>query len=211
MKRNIYLILVSLVILTSCKKEELRTNVFAGIYDTNFIYNEFNPAFQLKLKFDSILNIKYGIDSIDLNLDGDYDLFISQRFLLDTSATDYKKEKYYPYSKLTTRNGLQIAFRYDSFPMGFGTVGSAAWVYCAPFNTMINGIKYWSETEKDCYMWAIPYSGYVGSYGEWYNITNSEMYITFKMKMGKKIKFGWIKVNQVSRENMTFMSYAIEK
>jgi hypothetical protein len=59
-------------------------------------------------------------------------------------------------------------------------------------------------------MWAIPPVG-TAPYGPWYNLTNEEKYIGIRMKIGSRFKYGWIKMNVISREDMQFLSYAMEK
>jgi hypothetical protein len=60
-------------------------------------------------------------------------------------------------------------------------------------------------------MWsnALNFSG--SDNGRWYEVLNPEMYIGIRMKVHSDYKYGWIKVNATSRENIQFLSYAIEK
>jgi hypothetical protein len=60
-------------------------------------------------------------------------------------------------------------------------------------------------------MWCNSSDSFVSYNGFWYEVTNTEMYIGLRMKINSDYKYGWIKVNALSREKITFLSYAIEK
>ena len=67
-----------------------------------------------------------------------------------------------------------------------------------------------SPTLGKLLMWGAPPSLFWGSYGPWYKLTNSELYIGVRMKIDTEYKFGWIKVKVYSRESFEILSYAIE-
>jgi hypothetical protein len=78
------------------------------------------------------------------------------------------------------------------------------------YETRIDNWHDWTENNVSQLMWAIPPVG-TAPYGPWYDLTNEEKYIGIKMKIDSKFKYGWIKIKVISREDMQFLSYALEK
>ena len=210
MKKYILHILSLLLILSSCRKEEPQNPVMAGEYDTNFIYYQFPTPLVVELKYDSATNYYSGTDSIDVNLDGAYDLIINQHLQIP-QLTDIITYELFPYCKLTPKNGLELAVCIQSYPAGFGTYTTVDWVASINFRERIDEITDWSESSKFRFMWCNAPDPFVFYHGFWYEVTNAEMYIGLRMKTNSKYKLGWIKVNALSRENTSILSYAIEK
>jgi hypothetical protein len=219
-KLNPY-ILFLIVLLYSCKEEEFEPFVFSGIPKADMVYHEYNPPFKISLQTDSVKKIKYGTDSIDINLDGKFDLVIIVRLFSEWSDTYNRtclEESNYPFSGFKTKNGLEIATKSESFPVGLGYSNSTFWVDPIPYVKRIDEIKDWhysnqlrqSPTLGKLLMWGAPPSLFWGSYGPWYKLTNSELYIGVRMKIDTEYKFGWIKVKVYSRESFEILSYAIE-
>ena len=204
-------IIIVIFLVSSCNKEEPKEPIYAGIYDTDFFFQEFNPPFQIDLKFDSLLNIKYGVDSIDLNVDGNFDLFVSQRILLDYDNSSNIVWDNFPYCRLKLKNGLEVSTLTQCYPAGHGYYDSVDWVDTLNYNYEIDTNIDWSETNTSRSMWAVPPSSLVRSFGCWFKVVNSEKYIAIRMKIGSHYKYGWIKVNQISHEKFLIVSYAIEK
>ncbi len=210
MKITFYIIIFALII-SSCKKDEFRKPVLAGVNDSNMFFYEFNPNYLTNFKTDTLLNLKFGIDSIDLNLDGKFDLLISQRFFTEWSDTIRIVNNNFPYCKLTLKNDLEVAIKNEDYYIGLGQTSNVDWVDTLQFENRIENITDWSKTNVNIWMWVIPPTGFWGSYGSWYNLINTEKYIGIRMKFDSGYKFGWIKINQINRENLRFLSYAIEK
>jgi hypothetical protein len=213
MKFGFYIFIFALLFCSCNKndnnKHEPRKPVLAGINDFDMIYNEFNPPFQVNFNSDSML--KYGADSIDLNLDGKFDLMISQRFFIDWHDSLQINYYNYPYCKLTLKNDLVVAKKNEVFYIGLGQTSNVDWVDTLYFEYRIDNIPEWSEANSYIWMWVIPPTEFWGSYGSWYNLSNAIRYIGIRMKIDSDHKFGWIKLKQINRENLEFLSYAIEK
>lgn len=209
MKTIINCILIILLISSSCKKEESRKHIFAGIDDSTFTLHEFSPPLKVELTLDTLTDNYQGSDSIDINQDGVYDIIISHRIHLPPESGTPSYE-HFPYFRLTLKNGLQVATKVQSYPVGHGQLNDIHWVDALNYETRIDAWPDWTEKNVFQLMWAIPPVG-SAPYGPWYDLTNEEKYIGIRMKINSQYKYGWIKVNEVSRENIQFISYAIEK
>ena len=210
MKKYILLILSLLLILSSCREEKPQNPVMAGEYSTDFIFYQFYTPLTVELKYDSTTNYYSGTDSIDVNLDGNYDLIIKQHLQIP-HLSDTPTNQLFPYCKLTPKNGLELAVNIQAYPAGFGTYKTVEWVDSINFQERIDEISDWSESSKSRYMWSNAPDSFVFYNGFWYEVTNSEMYIGLRMKINSDYKYGWIKVKVISREDMRFLSYALEK
>ena len=210
MKNFIYYILVISLFFSACKKDEPREAVVAGIYDNSFVFHEFSSPLKVMLILDLLTDNYIGNDSIDINLDGVYDLVISQRIHFP-SPSGIPSWEQFPYYRLILKNGLEVATKTESFPAGMGQYRKIDWVNVFDYESSIDKISEWSESNTTQTMWAIPPITQAVSYGPWYDLTNAVKYIAIRMKIGNRYKLGWIKVSEISRENILFISYAIEK
>ncbi|HAH23365.1 MAG TPA: hypothetical protein DCL77_06365 [Prolixibacteraceae bacterium] len=201
--------LIFLLIFNSCKKEDNKKTVTSGVYDATFNFHEFSPPFKVNLKKDTVNHYSFGADSIDFNLDRNFDLVISQR-LTDKSVSRIDQNNF-PYCRLQLKNGLEVATRKETYPIGLGDYSSIDWVDSLHYNTRIDNISEWSATNTSRFMWAVAPTSFLNTNGCWYYFTNVEMYIGLRMKTDSGYKFGWMKVNEISRENIFFFSYAMEK
>jgi hypothetical protein len=210
MKTIINCILLILLIFSSCKKEETRKAVTAGIYDSSFTFHEFSTPLKVELTLNTLTDNYQGSDSIDINQDGVYDLINSLRIHIPPPSGVPSWEQF-PYCRLILKNGLEVATKIEYYSVGHGQNDDVNWVDTLNYENRIDNISEWSESNAIRTMWAIPPISYGVTYGPWYNPTNVVRYIGIRMKVGSRYKYGWIKVNEVSREDMQFISYAIEK
>jgi len=211
MKGLVLNIFILILLIVSCKKEDTKNQVYAGKNDTNLNYTEFTPPFQINLESDSLNNIKYGMDSIDINSDGEFDLIINQRVLIDWNDTIQISNSNYPYCNLTIKNGLELAIKSETIYIGLGQTTEVIWVDTITYNTSINNITEWSKPNTSTWMWGVPPTTFWGSNGCWYNLADTERYIGIRMKINSEYKLGWIRVYQHSREKIEIISYALEK
>lgn len=209
MKALLYYTFIILIFLSSCSKEDTRPAVTAGIYDSSFTYHEFSPPLKVELSLDTSTDNYMGVDSIDINQDGAYDIIISHRIYLPPESGTPSYE-HFPYFRLTLKNGLQVATKVQSYYVGHGQLDDVYWVDALNYETRIDLWTDWAEKNVFQLMWAIPPVG-SAPYGPWYDLTNEEKYIGFRMKIDSRFKYGWIKVKVISRDDMQFLSYVLEK
>ena len=212
MKASLYYFLFILLIFSSCLKDDDNKIVSAGIYDSDYIYHEFSPPLKVDLKLDTIKDDYFWNDSIDINQDGIYELFISQRIHIPAESGSPTFD-HFPYLRLITKSDLQIARKIDYYAVGHGQVNEIDWVDTLNYKTQINDNNDWTEGNDILSIWLVPPLGAPGTlpYGTWFNLTNEEKYVGIRMKIGKRYKYGWIKLNVISREDIQFICYAIEK
>lgn len=185
--------------------------VFAGIYDSTFTFHEFAAPLKVNLKLDPLNHFYIGADSLDINLDGNFDLIIKQRMYLDITKPKYYTYNTYPYCLLTFKNGLEFSKKIQYYIQGHGLYGTNDGIDTLNYQNRIDNISEWSGTVKNAAMWLDPTSSLASSNGVWFYLTNAEKYIGIRMKIDSRYKFGWIKVKEISREDISFISYAIEK
>jgi len=212
MKASLYYFLFILLIFSSCLKDDDNKIVSAGIYDSDYIYHEFSPPLKVDLKLDTIKDDYFWNDSIDINQDGIYELFISQRIHIPAESGSPTFD-HFPYLRLITKSDLQIARKIDYYAVGHGQVNEIDWVDTLNYKTQINDNNDWTEGNDILSIWLVPPLGAPGTlpYGTWFNLTNEEKYVGIRMKIGKRYKYGWIKLNVISRDDIQFICYAIEK
>ncbi|MCG6191510.1 hypothetical protein [Maribellus maritimus] len=209
MKTLSYLFFITLFIFSSCSKVDTGKIIIAGTYDSDLLYYEFSPPLKVELSLDTLTDNYIGEDSIDINQDGVYDIIISHRIHLPPKSGTPSYD-HFPFYRLTLKNGLQVATKLQSYPVGHGQLNDVNWVDALSYKTRIDTWSDWSENNETRTMWAIPPVS-TAPYGPWYNLTNEEKYIGIRMKIDSRFKYGWIKVNVISREDMQFLSYALEK
>lgn len=202
-------LLILLTFFYSCEKEESREPAFAGIFDVSFIYHEFSPPLKVELLLDASTDNYTGKDSIDINRDGVFDLIVNHRVHLPPESGTPSYE-HFPYFSLTLKNGVQLATKVESYPVGHGQMDEVYWVDALNYGTRIDLWSDWAEKNAFQLMWAIPPVG-SAPHGPWYDFTNEEKYIGFRMKIDSRYKYGWIKVKVISRDDMQFLSFAFEK
>lgn len=200
---------MTLFIFSSCSKEDTGKTVIAGTYDSDFLYYEFSPPLKVELSLDTLTNNYVGEDSIDINRDGVCDIMVVYRIHLPPEPVPPSFD-HFPFYRLTLKNGLQVATKMQSYPVGHGQTDDIYWVDTLSYKTRIDTWSDWSESNATRTMWAIPPVS-TAPYGPWYNLTNEEKYIGIRMKIDSQFKYGWIKVNVISREDMHFLSFALEK
>lgn len=183
----------------------------AGIYDSTFTFHEFAPPLKVNLKLDILSNFYIGADSLDINSDGDFDLIIKQRMYLDKVQPINLTDNNNPYCLLTFKNGLEFSTKIEYIYRGQGDVGHKMGIDTLSYKVRIDNISEWSDNIANAAMWLEPSRNYYNSRGNWYYLTDAEKYIGIRMKINSRYKYGWIKVDEISRENISFLSYAIEK
>jgi hypothetical protein len=211
MTKLILSIFIIAVLIFSCKEEDSQNPVIVGDKGLNMNFHEISPPFKLELKYDSVKKNAISSDSMDIGLDGKFDLFISQRISIDSTIKYFSYENY-PYCRLTFKNGLEVATKKELYHVGHGDLQDVTWVDTLDIGNRIDNLCEWSVSHNNnSLMWAIAPIPYAVSHGCWFNLSIPDKYIGIRIKYGSKYKLGWIKVNQISRDKMSIVSYAIEK
>jgi len=211
-----FLFLIILLIFVSCKKDEFSGNVvYAGKFDSTFNYFEFNPPLKVKTELDYTTGFYFGADSLDLNLDGEFDIIISLK--MHPNDTIYKVGGIYsfPYCRFIMKNGFEVAVRNIGYSCHAGSCVEEPFIDALEFDSVISRYPKWSESQNKQTLWNIIPGNMEYPGGWWTRINTEEMYIGVRIKkQGPKktvhYKYGWIKINAVSLKNVSFTSYAME-
>jgi hypothetical protein len=210
MKNYFYPILLSFILFISCEKENIRKEVFAGVYDSTYTFYEYMPDHIIELFSDSLNLYEDGSDSIDINSDNKNDLIIYIRLTSYNSYSEVYNKYIYPYCILEMHNGLEVATKYESYPVGHGITQNQSWVDTLCYNKRIENITNWSGTDNSQLMWIIPPVPVYYSNGCWYDI-NKTRYVGLRMMIESNYKYGWIKIHGLPSNNIRLISYAFEK
>lgn len=210
-----YLIFTSFI---TCNDEFQNTNlVLAGMYDSSYIYYEYLPPLTVKTELNITTGFYEGTDSIDLNLDGNFDLIISLRLHPNDTLYEKGKSLYYPTCRMLLKNGFEVAVKKMNYSCGHGYCNWADFIATFEYGSDVVNSSEWSGSDNNQTLWNIFPAGVGYSFpGGWWSFVKSEdMYIGFRHKHnGPKNTFyyyyGWIRVNALVHQNMTFTSYAME-
>ena len=126
------------------------------------------------------------------------------------------KEYFLPFCRLILQNGFEVAMRGFPYACGHGICKYAPFYDVIEFDTDISHYPTWNPGGKDITMWLITPADSGFPPGWWYYVEDKEMHIGIRQKQfgAKKsiyYKYGWIKVNAVSHQNTSYVSFAIEK
>lgn len=199
----------------SCQEENnINNNVFtaayAGVYDTSYTFHEIIPFLQIPITWDSQKLYGFGKDSIDLDENLSYDLIIEVCILNEDSLhlLNGQLPNPFPYTSLSPKNGLEIAYYTESYYIGLGQTGTKNYADTLPYGSRLDLIQNWfnvNETVKRISLWQMnPGSGMNPSFGGWYYALNTK-YIGIRMNHNK---WGWIEVDISAPDSILFKKYA---
>lgn len=225
--KSIFRSIFFLLLLCSCDKEkEERIPVMAGVTNSDMLYYEYNPPLELQLQLDTLKKIKLGIDSIDIDLDGKFDIIINQRIFFDWSD-NYNRSNLgkdnFPFIGLRLKNKFEVAYKDLSFPLGLGAFYNVQMVDTIPYQARLDKITEWHDSNmhssayigyynNSIWFWgAPPASFWLWNYGSWYELINKEMFIGIRTKFDTRYKLGWVKIKVFNHDKFEILSYAIEK
>ncbi len=221
--KSIFLSIIFLLLLCSCDKEkEERIPVMAGTSNNDMLYYEYNPPLELQLQLYTLKKIKLGIDSIDIDLDGNFDIIINQRIFLDWSDDfnrSYLEKDNFPFIGLRLKNGFEVAYKWIEVNVGQGYFNSISLVDALPYEARVDKIDNWCDSSVSSYfgsqngqiwLWGAPPSTF-WTYGTWYGMTNRETYLGIRKKTNSEYKLGWVKIKVFNHDKFEILSYTIEK
>jgi hypothetical protein len=184
--------------------------VYAGIYDTTFSYTELNPVFIPIIKWDE--NKLYGNshDSLDIDNDGNFDLFIKMKLInYDSIHLLTGGPEYFPMSTFELKNGFEIAMYGEGVFIGHGGGDKTYFVDVLEPNERIDTLSTWyNENELQIKFWAENEGG-IGRppCGEWHGV-DSIRYIGIRMDQNK---YGWIEIDNTDILKPEIRKIAIRK
>ena len=194
---------------TSCRKEKTHPlkEVYAGVYDDDFIYRELKPPLEINFVMDSLNLYGFGTDSIDFDMDGQFDILISASILnKDSLHLITGMPNPFPHYRLDLRNDLQIAFYWETYYVGLGQTASVDFADTLSYQQRIDQITNWEITPFNSQtMWSEnPAGGLEPSFGGWYYAKNTK-YLGLKLND----RYGWIEVDNTDNFHPRFLRYAI--
>lgn len=211
--------LAVLIIILSCNDENDDSDdnnpivnklpVYAGVFNSDMLFNGLNPPLTVSLIYNEENRYYVGTDSLDLNSDGSFDMIIDVG--IPSNDTITITPYLYPHTTLSYNNNLEVAINTEHYPLGLGQYGTIDWVDTLRYEERIDTFELWSKESIWNFMWVEPPAVIWGSNGCWYEPENIERYIGIRMKKDTDFKYGWIKVKEISRTELQFTSYAIEK
>lgn len=190
---HILLFFLAALALLSCKKDPIDIGpadpppVYAGIHDTTFQYFEYTRG--LSILWDAQKLYGVCMDSLDIDKDGTFDFFMTLHILNPDSLHLLPGlPEPFPYCKLHTINGFEMASYEENYYIGLGQTRSITFIDRLDFNERVDVLSDWLTSGN---MWAENPGGFVTPpYGDWHD-ASSENYIALN-KEGQK--YGWVKL-----------------
>jgi hypothetical protein len=208
--------LLALLFFASCSKNTgpppeyipLKT-VYAGEYDESYIYYKYQEPLEIRIKWDEQNLYGAGKDSIDLDFNGKYDIWIHLNILNEDSL--HLIQGYpdpFPGCFLKVGQGTEVATYTISYPIGHGQYSKASYADTLSQGERIDRITEWyGNPTGGIAMWATHPGGFAPpTYGGWYD-AKSVKYLGIKQEG----RFGWIKVDATDTHNPKIVSYALRK
>lgn len=195
---------LALFFFINCSKDEYRKPVNAGIYDSSYFFREFSPPFKINIIWDSSTFIGKGSDSIDINLDGEYDLIFNSQVV---DIYKYKGGFIYENCNIDFKNGFGTVSKKFYIPQGQGSYTSVTWIDTLQYKTQIQRLNSWGSKVS---LWSIIPMGFA-PLSPWYETSNPYLYIGLRRIVGNNVKYGWILADGTTKKEVKILSYAFEK
>lgn len=186
------------ILMLSCEKDEVK--VYAGKYDLSFIYYKYSPVLEFTFIRDEQTSSNIGKDSIDIDLDSKYDIFITLKIF----------DSFFSNCILELKNGFEVVICKESYGVGHGQSATAIFVDTLIYGEGIYKHMDWSADQYDkINMWhESPGPGFMApSYGSWYYARDIK-YIGIKSNSDK---YGWIEVDVKDPYSPRINRYAIQQ
>lgn len=214
--RILYLISAFSVILFSCEKNKKDTDVtditvLSGIYDSRFIQKDYDTGFSVLLKKVGCWEME-GIDSIDIDNNGNYDFILRTGDLNDTPYeiccpnpdTTILIDCYpsfFQYYQIVPNGTFEILSDgiYDSI-----SKKTTFFVDTLNYKEAIHTKNNWhSGDEIYFYTYNKPPDG---GYGQWTKITSSK-YVGFRFTINEIMKYGWMRIEKTDKLTIKEIAY----
>lgn len=206
------LLFFSLILVSSCSKEVEETQnstsspqIKAGVYDGTYEYHDYQPGIQATINWDAQNLYGYAYDSIDLDLNGSYDLYITINALNMDSAYLLQGALPNPFPNITlsTPTEFEIGKYTETYPIGLGQTATVEFADRLDYDERVDVITNWNS---GCTMWQSNPTATM-PYGDWYS-ANATYYLGVR-KNGSL--YGWIEVDATDSGNPIFESFAIQQ
>ncbi|MFT6746819.1 MAG: hypothetical protein ACJAZ2_001163 [Glaciecola sp.] len=180
--------------------------VFAGKYDSTFVKNDFIPSFELTMTWDSLNLYGAGYDSLDIDLDGTYDVYLKMSLVnYDNGQLLSGYPNPFPNCKITSSGEYEFSLYPEYYPIGMRQYRFDDLVDRLDYNERIDTLSKWGLEKA---MWQDnPGNPDNPASGDW-KIASSIYYIAVR-KSGTK--YGWVEVDASNPENPKFVSCALQK
>lgn len=181
------------------------TEVYAGIYDSTFSYQELGTPLEINMSWDAQNLYGVGNDSLDIDADGSYDLRFTLNLLNEDSlhlVSGFPNP--FPSCFVTSSNGYEVASYEEVFYIGLGQTSTATFADRLDLNERLDLLPEWETNLK---MWGEnPGGAGTPPFGDWYSAT-SQNYLAIRLNDDK---FGWLEVDASNAKNPKFISFAIQ-
>lgn len=198
-------------LLIACKKEtvepEPMATVFAGVFDTTFGYYQHPGNTVMEVTWDSLNLYGRAEDSVDLDLNGSFDLYFEVvRFNFD--SIHLLNGPSYPlnYPKCVVRSSTEYEFSMYkvNYGTGHGQVGQYWYVGRLDANDPVDTRAYWS---REAELWtSFPPSLFAPPGSAWFQADGSDF---IAIKRGE-YQYGWVEIDASDRNNPIVKSFAIQ-
>lgn len=217
MKKSIYQITLLIILglaIVSCNKDTVpitdednqsaNTEVYAGVYDSTFSYHQLATPLEISIAWDTQNLYGTGYDSLDIDLDGDFDLIFTLNLLNEDSIHLISgTPNPFPFLHVQSNNGFKVASYDEVFYIGLGQTATATYADRLDLNERIDALTDWSINLK---VWGEnPGGAMMPPFGDWYS-ANSQNYLAIKLNDDK---YGWVEVDASNPKNPKFSSFAI--
>lgn len=202
------------LLVVSCKKDNETNNsnnatptknILAGINDGTFSSYDYQPNLEVALVWDAQNLYGAGSDSIDLDMNGSYDLFVVLNVLNNDSThlLGGALPNPFPVCSMSTSSEFQLAFYTVGYAIGMGQTSSASFIDRLNLSERIDLLTDWRHSGV---LWQQnPGSAGTPPFGDWYSATSSN-YIGIKQNGNK---YGWIEVDASDPYRPKFVRYVI--
>jgi hypothetical protein len=179
--------------------------VHAGVLDSNMVLHENLAGLPIPTAYDSVMQFRNGVDSVDLDGDGKIDFDILLRLVNPDSMYLVAQGAMVPQFRLSGRDDWRIALYVESFPIGLGQSGHADWAAKLPYQALIDTSL---DFRRELRLWMQHPSPFPYSYGPWY-LDHSTAYLGVVKGGIPYYRYGWIEVENPAIDSIVLRRWAI--
>lgn len=216
MKRRTLFFLSVLFAFTTCEPDDdtppssgdTNNPVYTGLVGIDYDSQTFDPPIDIQLVWDAQNLYGFGIDSLDLDGDLDFDFFLHVSDLNEDSIhlLDGELPNPFPNVKAHTQNGYDLAEYVETYYIGLGQTAEARFGARLDQTYNVAGHDEWAEADTNYrFLWTESPVGSMYPQGPWYNMS-AVHYIGIR----KGQREGWVEINAVDYRRPKIMRWALE-